>query len=166
MYSKWKVSSEEIWFQTTAVVECFCRLDRVSVPGYVFVYEPLKIRFIQVVSTGHSCQVILQTPISPVLHETSACMIWIRWSRDKRERSQPAINLKARKMLKISRKLQCTVVSSLSPGQTVLPTQANSSQVTKSKLASAGGQTVPPSQTSLQETIQLNEYDRVPRIVT
>ena len=40
----------------------------------------------------------------------------------------------------------------VSPGQTVLPTQANSNQVTKSKLASAGGQTaVLPSWASLQE---------------
>ena len=39
----------------------------------------------------------------------------------------------------------------LSPGQTVLPTQANSSQVTKSKLASASGRTVPPSRASSQE---------------
>ena len=47
------------------------------------------------------------------------------------------------------------------PGQTVLPTQANSSQVTKSKLASAGGQTIPPSRASLQETIQLSECDTI-----
>ena len=39
----------------------------------------------------------------------------------------------------------------LSPGQTVLPTQANSSQVTKSKLASVGRQTVPPSWVSSQK---------------
>ena len=37
----------------------------------------------------------------------------------------------------------------LSPGQTILPTQANSSQVTKSNLASAGGKTIPPSWDSL-----------------
>ena len=46
----------------------------------------------------------------------------------------------------------------LSPGQTELPTRA---KVTKSKPASAGGQTVPPSRVSLQETFQLSEYDRV-----
>ena len=49
----------------------------------------------------------------------------------------------------------------LNPGQTVLPTQANSSQVTKSNHASAGGQTIPPSRTSLQETVQLAKYYRV-----
>ena len=37
----------------------------------------------------------------------------------------------------------------------------NTSQVTKSKLASAGGQTIPPSRARLQETIQLSEYDRL-----
>ena len=37
----------------------------------------------------------------------------------------------------------------------------NSSQVTKSKLALVGGQTVPSSQASLQETIQLCEYNCV-----
>ena len=34
-------------------------------------------------------------------------------------------------------------------------------ELPKSKLPSAGGQTVLPSQASLQETIQLSEYDRV-----
>ena len=38
-----------------------------------------------------------------------------------------------------------------SPGQTILPTDANSSQVINSKLASAGGQAIPPSRASLQE---------------
>ena len=43
-------------------------------------------------------------------------------------------------------------VSPLRPGQTVLrPTQANSSQVTKPKLVSAGGQTIPSSRASSQE---------------
>ena len=40
----------------------------------------------------------------------------------------------------------------------------NSSQLeprAKSKLASAGVQTIPPSRASLQETIQFSEYDRV-----
>ena len=37
----------------------------------------------------------------------------------------------------------------------------NSSQVANSKLASAGGQTIPPNRASLQETVQLSEYDRV-----
>ena len=36
----------------------------------------------------------------------------------------------------------------------------NSSQLTKSNLDSAGGQTVPPSQASSQETIQSSDYDR------
>ena len=49
----------------------------------------------------------------------------------------------------------------LSPGQTVLPTRANSGQVTKSKLASAGGQTIPPSRASSPEAIQLSEYDGI-----
>ena len=53
------------------------------------------------------------------------------------------------------------VLGVYSPGQTVFPTQANSSQVTTSKLASEGGQTIPTSRVSLQETIQLSEYDRV-----
>ena len=56
----------------------------------------------------------------------------------------------------------CVTEVRLSPGQTVLQsTQANSSQVAKLKLASAGGQTVPPSRANLQESIQLPEYDRV-----
>ena len=46
----------------------------------------------------------------------------------------------------------CHCQSHLSLGQRVLPTPANSSQVTKSKLASVGGQTIPPSRASLQET--------------
>ena len=49
----------------------------------------------------------------------------------------------------------------LIPGQTILPTQANSSQVTKSKFVSAGGQTIPSSRVNLQGTIQFSEYDRV-----
>ena len=47
------------------------------------------------------------------------------------------------------------------PGQTELPTQVNSSQVIKSKLASAGVHTIPPSRAILQQTIQLSEYHRV-----
>ena len=47
----------------------------------------------------------------------------------------------------------------LSPGQTYCPTQANSSQVAKPKLALMGGQTTLPSWASLQETIQLSEYN-------
>ena len=44
-----------------------------------------------------------------------------------------------------------TIRQALSPGQRVLPTQAKSSQVTKSKLASAGGQTVLGSRVRSQE---------------
>ena len=48
-----------------------------------------------------------------------------------------------------------TTRQSICPGQTALPTRAYSSQVTKSKLASADGQTILPSRASLQETIQI-----------
>ena len=48
------------------------------------------------------------------------------------------------------------VNGALTPGQTVLPTQAHSTQVTKSELASADGQTVPPSRARSQENHSVN----------
>ena len=50
------------------------------------------------------------------------------------------------------------LMSKWAPCLTVLPTQAKLSQVTKSKLASAGHQ--PVSRASSQENMQLFDYDR------